>query len=190
VFGQGIFPGETYLAGIGQGYDFVTPLQLLDAYSALANGGKLYRPQIVRQILAPDGSVVQAFKPVLTRKIKVDPSALTVMRLGARRGVEVRHTGNVVDMPLVIAGKTGTAEFGDRKIDGNLPFHSWFVGFVSKSGDVTKPDSNLAVLAFSYDTSRSIGNVSTEVVKYFLQLHYGIKKDFRNLQLIQPGAGN
>jgi cell division protein FtsI/penicillin-binding protein 2 len=122
--------------------------------------------------------------------VKIDPAILAYIREAAREAVVIRHTGNVVDMPLYVAGKTGTAEFGARKIDGNLPFHSWFVGFVSPSGDFAKTDSQLAILAFAYDTSRSIGNVATEIVKYFLQLHYGIKQDYRNLFLIRPGAGN
>ena len=48
-FGLPIYPGEVYHAGIGQGYDAVTPLQLLNAYAALANGGTLYRPHVVRR---------------------------------------------------------------------------------------------------------------------------------------------
>ena len=51
VFNQTIYPGEIYQAGIGQGYDMVTPLQLINAYAALANGGTLYRPQLVRRVL-------------------------------------------------------------------------------------------------------------------------------------------
>ena len=48
ALGAPMFGGETYQAGIGQGYDVVTPIQLINAYAALANGGKLYEPQIVR----------------------------------------------------------------------------------------------------------------------------------------------
>ena len=190
TFGQPIYPGETYLAGIGQGYDAVTPIELLDAYCALANGGKLYQPQLVRQILSPSGQVVQPFAPKLRAQVDVPAWVLAYIREAAREAVVIRHTGNVVDMPLYVAGKTGTAEFGTRKIDGNLPFDSWFVGFVSPSGDFAKTDSQLAILAFTYDTSQSLGNPSTELVKYFLQMHYGIKQDYRNLLLIQPGAGN
>ena len=50
---QPIYPGEMYQAGIGQGYDAVTPIQLINAYAALANGGKLYRPQLVRDGARP-----------------------------------------------------------------------------------------------------------------------------------------
>jgi penicillin-binding protein 2 len=190
TFGQDIFAGETYLAGIGQGYDAVTPLQLLDAYSALANGGKVMQPRIVRQVLGPDGKVVKAFKPRITRTVKVDPSVLQTMRIGARQVVVTRHTGNLIDLPLYISGKTGTAEFGDKKVDGTLPFHTWFVGWVSKSSDPAATDSDLAVLAFAYDSSRSLGNVAVEMAKYFLQLHYHIDKDYRNVFLITPGSGN
>ena len=53
AFGQPMFEGEIYQAGIGQGYDVVTPIQLIDAYAALANGGKVYRPQVVRDVVGP-----------------------------------------------------------------------------------------------------------------------------------------
>jgi hypothetical protein len=51
---------------------------------------------------------------------------------------------------------------------------------------VARTDSELAVLAFAYD-SRTKGNVATEIVKYFLQIHYGIKKDLRNFDLLKRG---
>ena len=186
TFGQPIFPGETYLAGIGQGYDAVTPIELLDAYCALANGGKLYQPQVVRQVLGPTGQVVQAFAPKLRAQVKIDPSILAYIREAAREAVVIRHTGNVVDMPIYVAGKTGTAQYGTVRIGGHLPIHSWFVGFVSPSGDFARTDSQLAILAFTYDTSNSIGNPSTEIVKYFLQMHYGITQDYRQPFLIRP----
>jgi penicillin-binding protein 2 len=191
VFNQPIYPGETYQAGIGQGYDAVTPLQMIDAYSALANGGTLYRPQIVRRILAPDGSVVQDFTPDVIRQIPLDPQVLEDMRLAARRVLTIRHTYNLVDLPIMLAGKSGTAEFGIRDSEGRLPFHSWFAAFVPKftadqEGDVTKTDSELAVLAFAYD-SRTRGNAATEIVKYFLQMHYNLGVDLRRPDLLRRG---
>ena len=74
VFNQPIYPGEVYQAGIGQGYDAVTPLQLLNAYAALANGGTLYQPQVVNRVLAPDGSVVQEFEPRFSHRPDVSPT--------------------------------------------------------------------------------------------------------------------
>lgn len=119
----------------------------------------------------------------------VQPAVLMTMRNAARNTVLLRHTYNLVDLPIKVAGKSGTAEFGTRDAKGRLPYHSWFVGFVPKDpkhGSFNATDSELVVLAFAYD-SRTKGNVATEIVKYFLQLHYDIKKDYRNFDLVQRG---
>ncbi len=189
ALGSRIFPGEVYQAGIGQGYDLVTPIQLVNAYAALANGGTVYQPQLVRDIVGADGTVVRPFQPKVLHKMDVPASVLKTMRNAARSTVTLRHTYNLVDLPIKVAGKSGTAEFGTRDRQGRLPFHSWFVGFVpkdAKSGSFDGTDSPLVVLAFAYD-SRTKGNVATEIVKYFLQLHYGIAKDYRLPDLLERG---
>ena len=186
TFGQEIFPGETLQAGIGQGFDVATPLQVLNAYAALANGGKLYKPQVVREVIGPDGEVTRPFKKQLIRKLAISTANLQTMRLAARNVATSRHTYNVVDMPIVVAGKTGTAEFGVKDAKGRLPYHTWYAGFVSKSGDVKKPDSELAFVAFVYGAN-TVGNAATEVAKYYLQLHFGIKKDYRIPSLLERG---
>ena len=85
------------------------------------------------------------------------------MRNAARNVVLVRHTYNLVDMPIKVAGKSGTAEFGTRDSKGRLPFHSWFVGLRARRTRSTAPsttrDSQLVVLAFAYD-SRTKGNAA------------------------------
>ena len=199
-FGLPVYPGETYHAGIGQGYVDVTPLQLVNAYATLANGGNLYKPQLVRRILAPDGSVVRDFQPELIHKVDADPDVLSVMRVAARTVVSEAHTvvgarNMTLDgRPFVLAGKSGTAEFGVRDAQGRLPYHTWFVGFVPKALTVApgspdqvqaradalvkKTDSELAVVGFAY-ASDSFGNVGTEIVKYFLQMYYGLDDDYR-----------
>lgn len=197
TLGEPIFPGEVYQAGIGQGYDVVTPIQLINAYAALANGGRLYEPRLVRDVIGPDGEVVVPFAPSLIRELDVPDGVLKEIREAARSVVTIRHTYNLVDLPIVIAGKSGTAEFGLRDSKGRLPFHSWFVGFTPKDAAknrsdpsglkaLGKADSELVVLAFAYD-SRTKGNVATEIVKYYFQLHYGIKKDYRNFDLLERG---
>ena len=181
ALGAPVFPGETYQAGIGQGYDAVTPLQLINAYAALANGGTLYQPQIVREIVGPDGKVVRPFSRKVIHKLKVKSSVLRVMREAARSTVTLRHTYNLVDLPIKIAGKSGTAEFGTPDARGRLPYSSFFVGFTPKdprNGSFENHDSRLVVMAFAHD-SRTKGNAATEIVKYFFQLHYGIEKDYR-----------
>jgi penicillin-binding protein 2 len=195
--GLPIYPGEVYQAGIGQGYDVVTPIQLITAYAALANGGKVMQPQVVREIVGADGAVVRPFEPKVVRRLAVPADVLMTMRSAARNVVLVRHTYNLVDLPVIVAGKSGTAEFGVRDREGRLPFHSWFVGFVPKNptiqpGDpkglkaIARTDADLIVLAFAYD-SRTKGNAATEIAKYFLQLHFGIKKDYRIPNLLHRG---
>ena len=114
------------------------------------------------------------------------------MRNAARNVAVIRHTYNLVDLPIVVAGKTGTAEFGTATANGDLPFHYWFVGLraqgsLEEGGDpnglkaVERADSELAVLAFAYN-SGTLGNAATEIAKYFYQLHFGIKKDYRNFR--------
>jgi penicillin-binding protein 2 len=197
TYGEPIYPGEVFQAGIGQGYDAVTPLQLLNAYAALANGGRLLQPQVVREVVGPDGRVVRGFEPKLIRELPVDQNVLKEIREAARNTVLIRHTYNLVDLPIVVAGKSGTAEFGLRDSQGRLPFHSWFVAFIPKDPAVTsadprglkavaRTDSELVVMALAYD-SRTKGNAATEIVKYFLQLHYGIAKDYRNFDLLERG---
>ena len=191
-FGQPIYPGEVLQAGIGQGFDLATVLQVANAYAALANGGKLYQPQVVREIRNADGTVARPFAPKLIRTVKAPASVFTTMRRAARQVVTSRHTYNLADLPIVVAGKTGTAEFGLRDKNGVLPYSHWFTGFVPKaawkkdnpSGDVSKPDSQLAFAVFTYD-SRTLGNVATEVAKYYLQLHFGIEKDYRIPELLK-----
>jgi cell division protein FtsI/penicillin-binding protein 2 len=109
------------------------------------------------------------------------------MRNAARNTVELRHTYNLVDLPIKIAGKSGTAEFGRPDAQGRLPYSSFFIGFTPKDprrGSFDKHDSELVVMAFAYD-SRTKGNAATEIVKYFFQLHYGIKNDYRMPELLE-----
>ncbi len=186
TFGQAMLPGELVQAGIGQGFDTSTPLQVLNAYAALANGGTLYQPQVVREITGPDGAIVRPFVPIVLHKLPVSAGVLATMRVAARMVVTTHHTYNLDAEPFVIAGKTGTAEFGVRDAQGRLPYHNWFVGFIPLHGDVSKPDSQLAVIGFNEDAN-TVGNSATEMIKYFLQIHFGVRHDLRKFELMQKG---
>ena len=143
----------------------------------------------MREIVGPDGNVIRPFKPKLLHKLKVKSSVLQTMRNAARNTVLLRHTYNLVDLPIKIAGKSGTAEFGNPDSKGRLPYSSFFVGFVPKDpvhGSFDDTDSELVVMAFAHD-SRTKGNAATEIVKYFLQLQYDIKQDYRLPELLERG---
>jgi penicillin-binding protein 2 len=139
--------GYTLNAAIGQGADTVTVLQLTLAYAALANGGTLYQPQIVRAVESSDGSIVQDFPPRVHRIVSVRPENLSLVD-DALRGVVTEEGGtaykerlNDVDM----SGKTGTAQTShvtQRELDSARAWyfnreHAWFAGFApAKSPEI------------------------------------------------------
>ena len=174
---EDVFTGELAQAGIGQNVVAVTPLQLLNAYAALANGGRLMEPMIVRGETDGQGELTKAYKPRVIRRIDASQANLQTMRIGAREVITTGHAYNIRDLrlPGALSGKTGTAEFGVRR-HGVLPFHSWFVAYLPSRPGAT--DADLAVVTFSYSAVVP-GNVSLEVVKYFLQQWYGLKQDLR-----------
>jgi penicillin-binding protein 2 len=108
-------PGQAAIAAIGQGYVTVTPLQLANAYAALANGGTLYSPRIGEALVSPaTGQVVQQINPPVTRHLPVSRATLAYIR-NALAGVVTQGTaaGAFGGFPLnqvCVAGKTGTAD--------------------------------------------------------------------------------
>jgi penicillin-binding protein 2 len=130
TYGETWVTGDTYNAAIGQGFILTTPLQILNATAAVANGGELYRPQVVREIRDADGNVVRAFTPHLIRSVPVSDENLAMVREGMR-GAVTHGTAMSANLGgVTVAGKTGTAEFpGQRDWEGNLPTHAWFTAF-------------------------------------------------------------
>lgn len=98
---------EFYTASFGQGIS-VTPLQLADAYAALANGGRLMRPKIVDQIIHPDGSREDVAPVEVRQAVNPETSQLVGQML---RSVVTNGHGKKADVPgYLVAGKTGTAQ--------------------------------------------------------------------------------
>lgn len=173
-----VFSGELAQAGIGQNAIAVTPLQLLNAYAALANGGRLMRPMIVRGETDAAGHLVRTYAPEVIRTLPASAANMQTMRIGAREVIATGHASNIRDLrvPGALSGKTGTAEYGTRNPDGTLPVHSWFIAYVPSKAGAT--DADLAIITFTY-SAKARGNVSLEVVKYFLQQYFKLDQDLR-----------
>ena len=77
---EGFQIGQALNAVIGQGSTRVTLLQMALLYAAIANGGKLWLPQIVERVESPDGQVLEEFAPRVRREISVSPETLAVVR--------------------------------------------------------------------------------------------------------------
>lgn len=113
VFNEPWYLGDTYFTAIGQYSVQVTPIQMVRAIAAVANGGKLFTPTL----LAGETSTYIS--------VPVDASALAVVREGMRQGV-TSALASAINLPYVsVAAKTGTAETGVR----NQYDNSWVVGF-------------------------------------------------------------
>ena len=111
-FKQAWYPGETVIAGIGQGYHLTTPLQLATATAMLANGGKRIEPRLVQAVRDPLSHVWQPQPAVVHRQVAIDPANLGVVRAGM---MDVMRPGGTASAaaagaPYTIAGKTGTAQ--------------------------------------------------------------------------------
>ncbi len=126
-------------AAIGQGATTVSVLQLALAYAAIANGGTLFQPQLVRAVETSDGTVVQEFSPRIRRQIALDPDNLKLVQKGLYGGVnEEGGTANRARIEGVdMAGKTGTAQVGHKLVRGGEAEkvwyfnrdHAWFAGY-------------------------------------------------------------
>jgi penicillin-binding protein 2 len=126
-------------AAIGQGATTVTVLQLALAYAALANGGTLYQPQLVRAVETSAGTVVQEFAPRVRRHVDIKPENLALVQKALVAGVnEAGGTAYKARLQGVdMGGKTGTAQVSHhitRGVDAERVWyfnreHAWFAGY-------------------------------------------------------------
>jgi len=129
--GDKIRAGDAVNFSIGQGDTLMTPLQMVAAYAAIANGGTLYQPQIAKAIVKPNGTVVKEFKPVVNGHIDAQPSTISFLHK-ALRSVNLIGTGAGVfaNFPVAVSGKTGTGQVFGKNPDGS-PYDdiSWYASF-------------------------------------------------------------
>ncbi len=124
--------GNTVVASIGQGLVVTSPMQLLSMVSAIANGGTIYRPWVVKKIAALSGEILDEYEPEPIRRIAIKPDTLAFIRQ-AMLGVVSEGTGARSKVPgIPIGGKTGTAQVvrkGEGRGNAELKDHGWFVSF-------------------------------------------------------------
>jgi cell division protein FtsI (penicillin-binding protein 3) len=121
---------RTTLPWMGYGYQVMaTPLQVLQAYAAIANDGELMRPFIIRRIVDQEGRPVKEFVPEKIRSV-VQPATARYMVKEYFRAVVEKGTGvSAAVEGIPVAGKTGTAQKFTGTYQGNRRYLSTFVGF-------------------------------------------------------------
>jgi penicillin-binding protein 2 len=129
--------GETLAISIGQGFNLTTPLQVNVMTAAIANGGIIYKPQFIEEIVDPDDKVVNRFTPVRTGEFPGSEADLEVIRKGLLAAVNgINGTGEHARLKSIkVAGKTGTAQvvrlahvkdMDEDKIPYKYRDHAWF----------------------------------------------------------------
>jgi penicillin-binding protein 2 len=142
--------GMVLNTAIGQGDAKVTVLQVAMAYAAIANGGKLWEPQLVEKIVTPSGRVVQEFPPRLKHALAASPDTLQQVRSALFDAVNhPKGTSYAARVPgLDVAGKTGTAQVRNNRHTRDLQEgdpdadHAWFASFAPYK----KPEIAVVVL--------------------------------------------
>ena len=124
IKGERWYVGDTYHAAIGQGDITVTPLQVANYTAVFANGGLLYRPHFIRQVLSSDDKIIRQVDHKPIKSNVVSSENIKIVREGMRQTVAAGSARSLASAPVAVAGKTGTAQWSSNK-----PNHAWFTGF-------------------------------------------------------------
>jgi penicillin-binding protein 2 len=159
---------------------------MVNAYAAIANGGTLYRPHLVKEILDADGNLVKMIEPEVMGQLNLDPVNVQLIREGLH-GVVNWETGTArqfFDVPGVDAsGKTGTAEFCDRypqclDRDGRVKTsHAWFVSYAPTN------NPEIVTIVFVYGGKQGAGvavqgsEVAVPVTNKILRHYFNIQDE-------------
>ncbi len=170
------YAGDTVSAGIGQGYNLVTPMQLAYATAALANNGTGYKPHLLREVRSSRSNENRLAKIKQELDLKLEPAHLDLVK---RAMIAVTQPGGTAvqafaGAPYQVAGKTGTSQviamkqdekYDASKIDERHRDHAWFIAFAPAG----QPRIALAVLVENGGHgSSTAAPIARKVMDYFL----------------------
>lgn len=206
--GENWATGDTYLAGVGQGYVLATPVQVMNAFSTIVNGGKHMQLSMIGKTIDTDGNVLQSFEPKMlwditkdalihtyegnnqTSKVKtIEPWVIDLAMEGMELVTSQEGTAKIefAGDENRIAGKTGTAEYCDdwanREglcIPGSWPSHAWFAGYAPYD------DPEIVVVSFIYN-GREGSTVSGPIVRKIIDAYFEFKAIDAELEGLQTG---
>lgn len=152
--------GDTYHLSIGQGDLIVTPLQVAIYTSFFANGGKIYRPHFVKQVLSDDDKLVKDISGEVVREGFIDDYNVMVVRQGMRETVISGSARSLQSLPVESAGKTGTAQWHSVKKP-----HAWFTSFAPY-------DNPEIVVTILVEEGEEGSTVATPIAKEFMMWYF------------------
>jgi penicillin-binding protein 2 len=165
------FKGDTYNMSIGQGFVQATPLQVANVTTAIANGGTLYQPHLLRAVVDAEGQVTQLVEPRVIRTVDVNPVHIATLREAMEAGFSTGALLPPFRVPgLRVAGKTGTGEFaGEVNAQGELPTHGWFTGFAPADD----PKISVTVFVELGSGSKDAAPIAMKIFRHY----FGIPED-------------
>ncbi len=172
--------GDSISAGIGQGYNAFTPIQLAHAISTIASDGVSYQPHLVKSIRSIGTGAVREIATQPTNTVTLKPEHLAFIKK-ALAGVNLEGTSAAafVKAPYTSGGKTGTAQVyslkGEKyhagKVDERLRDHAWFMAFAP----LEAPRIALAVLVENGGFgAQAAAPIARQVMDYYVA---GVRKD-------------
>jgi penicillin-binding protein 2 len=175
TYGETWTTGDTYNLSIGQGFLTVSPLQMLNAFNVIANGGSLYRPTVVLAVTDYEGTTTQSFERDLIRNVGVDPEYISLITQGMEGAVTYGTAPNAAIEGIRMAGKTGTAQYCDNIAQetgicgaGLLqPTHAWFAAFAP----VENPE--ISIIVFLYNGGEGT-TAAAPVARDILSHYFGL----------------
>lgn len=174
------YPGDTYNVSIGQGYIKATPLQLAVATSAIANGGKMVKPQVVKSILDENNNVIESFNSEIVSEVPASSYSLNEIKKSMKETVDssLGTARSLQYLPVDSGAKTGTAETGKYKI-----YHNWITVFAPYD----EPEIVLTVVVEDVPNNTGLANlIAREVIGYY----FGEKQRAQEDEEIINEAGN
>lgn len=169
--------GETLSVAIGQGYDLVTPLQMLVLISAVANGGVIYKPMILKTIKTAEGKIVVQAQSQVKGKLPASSQTLELIKKGLWGVVNDRRgTAKAVRIKGIdVSGKTGSAQVVGRKDDeetseterpDHLKAHAWFVAYAPS---VDPQIAVVVIIEHGESGSKAAAPIAREMIRAYLK---------------------
>ncbi|MBZ9577649.1 penicillin-binding protein 2 [Patescibacteria group bacterium] len=157
--------GDTYNLSIGQGDIKVTPLQVANAFAAIANGGTLYKPKVVKEIVDSEKNLIEEIKSEILKEDFINPENLEIVRQGMRRAVTGENSpyaSSVLlnSLPVSAAAKTGTAQTPRPSY-----YHNWITVFAPY-------DDPQIVLTIMVENVKDVQAVALPVAKEILKWYF------------------
>lgn len=184
--------GESLSVSIGQGFNLATPLQVNMMTAAIANGGIIYQPQFVEEIIDPDGKVVEAFSPTRNGEFEGTQENLELIRQALTDAVNSPGgTGGQASLKTIkVAGKTGTAQVvhlsqvkGLKELE--IPYkyrdHAWFTCYAPAEN----PEIAITVLV---EHGRHGGSTAGPIARSIMLKYFNLDENIERPPVISPAV--